>query len=134
MAVDVRVSAVACLRLAAVVVALTGCDAGSDTVGPTQSVAAQPTQSVAVRPTQFDAMRPPQSVSAEVRRGCLAFTDELDRKDSNEVYDDRTKELRVAIGPQVYVLSESAAECRGNPVAMDRLRRARLVEEENQAG
>ena len=67
----------------------------------------------------------------DAREGCAAFTDIVDKAENNEVYDPATEVLKVYVGQQRYVLSPAVQECRDNPLAMNRLRLAATVQEEN---
>ena len=55
----------------------------------------------------------------------------MDKAENNEVYDPATEVLQVYVGQQRYVLSPAVQECRDNPLAMNRLRLAATVQEEN---
>jgi hypothetical protein len=85
-----------------------------------------------------DVQEPPGSETAKgvtdvSEQGCEAFTAEVDRRDSNEVFDPGTGDLQVYVGQARYVLNKAAAECQQNPVAMRRLARSDAAQEADAA-
>lgn len=69
--------------------------------------------------------------AAGAREGCASFTEAVDEAENNEVYDSTAEVLQVYVGQQRYVLSPAVQECRDNPRAMNRLRIAAAVHEQN---
>jgi hypothetical protein len=73
------------------------------------------------------------SSTGAAEQGCAAFTSEVDRQESNEVFDPHTGDLQIHVGKARYVLNKTAAECQQNPVAMRRLDQNDAVQEANAA-
>jgi hypothetical protein len=73
------------------------------------------------------------SSTGAAEQGCAAFTSEVDRQESSEVFDARTGDLQIYVGKARYVLNKTAAECQQNPVAMKRLSQNDAVQEANAA-